>query len=449
MIRNQVTQQLIRFNGTHYKRLLRKQNEPGSPKFFLKKDIARLSNESKSTRKARAGGSNANDVEMTSTDLVKCEVCFDDVPLIALIDLGCQGGHRACANCIKNWCVEKLPLECSCPFCRQPIRSHEALKSYMTNDMIQLYTAEQTPQNRAEFVFRSAEIKFKPFEDTPATEFERMTVEQVQRVSDNLYYYDEYVRGHVAILTEMADDRNRRRLRRMGEDLSQRLFCMNSFVDLVFWEKEMSSLENARRDEITRLINRDFNIRNHRPENLVARAVDPSYMHTITIQGKWLLYDVFHKVGTYVSDIEFYSMSLTHAFRKGFVRFRLYEWLSDLFTSLPGQFQILDAVEVNAEADYLFMVDPKCRSYHKFEYHTPKPVTITLKIVLRDRAVDSFYNNLISTIASKAVLSRFNDDGETSFKLETNQLHPDPQTLPVEERIPFLYKFHIDRITSQ
>lgn len=445
MIRNQVTEQLIRFNGTHYKRLLRKQNEPGSPKYFLKKDIVRLSDESKSTRNTRAGGSNnASDAEMTNVDDVKCEVCFDDVPLIALIDLGCQGGHRACAKCIHQWCVEKLPTECSCPFCRQPVRSHEALKRYMTDDMIRLYTSEQTPENRAEFVFRSADIKFKTFEDTSATEFERMTEAELLRVSDSLTYYDEYVRGHVAILKALADNRNRRRLKRMGEKMSDQLFCMDSFAIHGVWVKQMSSLENARRDEINQLINRQLNIRNYRPENLVTSDDLSTYEgwreHNITIRGQWMLYDDFDKVATYLNvEHAVYKMSLTHMYRKEFLRFRLYQWLSDLFAFLPDEFKILDSAEVRTEADYLFMVDPQCRSYSKFEHHTPKPVEITFKLSLPDTPVNAA---IVRRLSHKSTLHPTN-------KLHTNNLHPSPEVLPVDQRIPWLYKFHIDRITSQ
>lgn len=453
MIRNQVTEQLIRFNGTHYKRLLRKQNEPGSPKYFLKKDIVRLSDESKSTRNTRAGGSSASDAEMTNVDDVKCEVCFDDVPLIALIDLGCQGGHRACAKCIHQWCVERLPTECTCPFCRQPIRSHEALKRYMTDDMIRLYTSEQTPENRAEFVFQAANIKFKTFDETSATEFERMTDAQLGRAGTSLETFIQYVIGHLAILNEMEDDRNNRRLKRMGNALQEQLVCMYTYLDHVFLKRKINRAENTRRNDILLRINRDYNIRNYYPANLVTRDDLSQYAdwreYNITIQGKWFVHDIDRRIGVYMKADEYIYLITTHLFRTEFLRFRFYEWLSGFLANLPSAppFKISDTIDVNADArDFIFMVHPDCRSYPKFEHHRTKPVKTTIKLLLPDTDVHSA---IVSRLTSKDTLKEVNSHDNMQFKLDTLGLHPSPEVLPVDQRIPWLYKFHIDRITSQ
>lgn len=448
MIRNQVTKQLIRFNGTHYKRLLRKQNEPGSPKYFLKKDIVRLSDESKSTRNTRTGGSNASDAEMTSADDVACDVCFNEVPSIALVDLGCQGGHRVCAKCIHQWCVEKLPMECTCPFCRQPIRSHEALKRYMTDDMIRLYNSEQTPQNRAEFVFRSADIKFKTFDETSTTEFEHMTDAELCRVGTSVETFIEYVIGHLAILKEMEYDRNKRRLIRMGLAQQERLVCMYTYLDYVFLKRKINRAENTQRNDILLRINRDFNTFD--PANLVTHDDLSQFReYNITIQGKWFFHDIDRRIGMYMKADEYYTQIMTHLFRTEFLRFRFYKWLSDFLANLPSAppFEISDTIEVNADArDFQFMVHPDCRSYPKFEHHRSKPVKATIKLLLRDTDVHSA---IVSRLTSKDTLKEVNSYDNMQFKLETFGLHPDPQSLPVAERLPWIYKFHIDRITSQ
>lgn len=212
----------------------------------------------------------------------------------------------------------------------------------------------------------------------------------------------------------------------------------------------MSSLENNRRNEIDRLINTDFNIRNHHPANLVTRDDLSTYKdwreHNITIRGKWMLHDESHKVETYILAHEFYKISLTHMFRIGFLRFRFYEWLCDMFMNLPDahEFKILDSVEVRAEVDHLFTVDPNCRSYHKFEYHTPKPVELTFKLLLPDTKINAA---IVKQITKKDMLEHCNTTKR--FQLQTYEIHPSPEALPVAERIPWLYKFNIDRMTSQ
>ena len=450
MIRNQVTERYVRFDGPHYNKLLRKQSVPGSPKYFLKSDIVRLSDESKSTRNTRAGGSNnANDVEMTNADDVACDVCFDDVPLIALIDLGCQGGHRVCAKCVHQWCVEKLPMVCTCPFCREPIRSHEALKRYMTDDMIRLYNSEQTPQNRAEFVFRSADIKFKTFDETSTTEFEHMTDAQLRRVYTSIETFTQYVIGHLTILEEMEYDRNKRRLIRMGLAQQEQLVCMYTYLDHVFLKRNINRTENTQRNDILLRINRDFNtfdpVVTH--DDLSQYANRKEY--NITIQGKWLLHDIDRKIGMYIKADEYYTQIMTHLFRTEFLRFRFYKWLSDFLANLPSAppFEISDTIEVNADArDFQFMVHPDCRSYHKFEHHRSKPVKATLKLLLPDTDVHSA---IVSRLTSKDTLKEVNSYDNMQFKLHTTDKHPDPRILPVDERLPWIYKFHIDRITSQ
>ena len=106
MIRNQATNRLVKFGGSHYKDLLKRQTADPSRKYFLKKDIARLRR-----RLIRGGGDD--------DDLYTCPICLDNEQENPHMIAVWPCGHLFCEMCIREYCFGKNL--CVCPTCRQKI----------------------------------------------------------------------------------------------------------------------------------------------------------------------------------------------------------------------------------------------------------------------------------------------------------------------------------------
>ena len=426
MIRNQVTKLYVRFNGAHYKKLVRKQSEPGSPKYFLKKDIARCSKAGKSIR-TRTGGSFMADT---------CDVCFDEVNVVDLIELDCRGKHRVCASCIKRWCTEKLPFDCTCPFCRDPIRSHRALEQYMTTDMIALYRAEQTPINRAKFVFESVAIKLKTFDALSANDFARMSDDELNGYRELLDQCLDHVENHIDVVRFQGDNRENRYVLRMGEKLLVETACGMSYTDFVARVRRLSNLGTSQRATIDQLIDTHFNIRNYRTtRSPTDRSVPRPHSYTVTIRGDFVVWDDVSTFNHYLT-IEPHALSLTHRFRVAWLKYALYKLFSD---ALASWCTISQAIDVRSEVDYRFMTDPKCRAYSKFESHTRKPIEVTVRLSAATRVDEEAFGDRkgINDINKSPVL-----------KLGT-WLGGYPHGLNPNERIPWIYKFHVKHMSMR
>ena len=106
MIRNHTTNRLVKFGGSHYKDLLKRQTADPSRKYFLKKDIARLRR-----RVTRGGGDD--------DDLYTCPICLDNERENPHMIAVWPCGHLFCEMCIREYCFGKNL--CVCPTCRQKI----------------------------------------------------------------------------------------------------------------------------------------------------------------------------------------------------------------------------------------------------------------------------------------------------------------------------------------
>ena len=125
MIRNHKSGKLVRYDSSHYRKLLKQQEETGE-KIFLKKDIRHLNKV-----RVRTGGGDSEterrDAEIRRTNEEvdnTCNLCYRGVNEldVRMVRLSCK--HTACVYCLAKHCRTKADnnLPCQCPFCNAPIK---------------------------------------------------------------------------------------------------------------------------------------------------------------------------------------------------------------------------------------------------------------------------------------------------------------------------------------
>ena len=112
MIRNQRTNRLVKFGGSHYKDLAKRQTADPSRRYFLKKDVDRLRR-----RLIRGGGDDE--------DLDTCPICLDNEEENPHMIAVWPCGHLFCEMCIREYCFGKKL--CVCPTCRGTIKEPSKL----------------------------------------------------------------------------------------------------------------------------------------------------------------------------------------------------------------------------------------------------------------------------------------------------------------------------------
>lgn len=439
MIRNQVTKQLVRFDGPHYKRMLRKQREPGSPKYFLKKDIARAAKE----RRSRGGAStnerspenhmdwSAYDEEiMGMMNRDTCDICYEQVLPASMVQLGCRGHHTMCFDCLQKWCVDKLPSECTCPLCRAPIRSRDVLKLYMTDEMIRLNQSTDRI-DRAMFVFHSAMIKSKDVETKSANEFGDYDSGEIGAFVASMLQMRHMVNNHLHVVASHEE------AKLFGEEAKYELVMQIEYAVFVFSVRILSGYETdpQSRQTIANLLDRHYNMSSAFPtERVLSRREyenDPAKYQTfeITLDGQWVSNDDFEAVTTYINSDPAHTLALTHTFREGLLKFLAMRWVSTVVSDDFKNIMVSDHVQVDAAPDYRFLVNREFATDPRYKCDVRMPVKVTMWTFIPNSAP-------VSSTRMQDVLNKHT--GTLNERLFIFKPFSHPQSA---ERLPYLYKF--------